>query len=366
VLEELLKRGYKFPQVTTWTRATPKDIKMMVDVTQGSVKETGMLASSSDHHIFDKLGFKSKEEAMDKYLAPIITAVESKVVPRVHLEDATKADIYGFVIPFIQRVQEETHGLAKFRVCDTLGVGVPDPYAALPFGIPRLISTLVKETGAEIEFHGHNDFGYATANTVMAWQYGAKRANVAFGGLGERTGNTCLEQVLANYIRLYGDPGFKLEALPQMRDLIDKEVSPISSKQPIIGEVFSSQAGIHQTGLSRQDKAQGGAIYLPFAPELLGETDYELNKIGALSGMDGIVSVLNRYVKAISGQDGKYTTTSRTAKYIYDKVQEAYDGVWNENTRRWTSRRTFFTPEEIYSLAMEFEQQRSAPTAETK
>ena len=73
-LDQLLSRGYQFPQVTTWTRATPKDIRLMVDVTQGRVTETGMLASSSDHHIFDKLRFRSKEAAIEAYLEPIMTA----------------------------------------------------------------------------------------------------------------------------------------------------------------------------------------------------------------------------------------------------------------------------------------------------
>ena len=54
-LEKLLERGYEFPRVTTWTRATPKDIRLLVKVSQGKVEETGMLASASDHHIFDKL-----------------------------------------------------------------------------------------------------------------------------------------------------------------------------------------------------------------------------------------------------------------------------------------------------------------------
>ncbi|MEE9285541.1 MAG: 2-isopropylmalate synthase, partial [Dehalococcoidia bacterium] len=149
-LERLLERGYDFPQVTTWTRATPKDIKLMVDVSGGQVTETGMLASASDHHIFDKLRFRSKEEAAERYLQPIMTALEHGVTPRVHLEDATKADIHGFIIPFIQRVLRETEGKAKFRVCDTLGLGFPDPHASLPMGVPRLISTIVTETGAEI------------------------------------------------------------------------------------------------------------------------------------------------------------------------------------------------------------------------
>ena len=125
VLEKLLERGYKFPQVTTWTRATPKDIKLLVEVSQGKVKESGILASSSDHHIFDKLKYRSKEVAIKKHLVPIMTAVENGIRPRVHLEDTTRSDIHGWVIPFMQKVMKETEGRACFRICDTVGLGHP-------------------------------------------------------------------------------------------------------------------------------------------------------------------------------------------------------------------------------------------------
>ena len=69
-------------------------------------------------------------KAAEKYLAPIVTACELGMRPRVHLEDTTKADIFGWVIPFMQRVMRETKGMASFRVCDTIGYGVPDPHAA--------------------------------------------------------------------------------------------------------------------------------------------------------------------------------------------------------------------------------------------
>ncbi len=364
-LERLLERGYDFPQVTTWTRATPKDIKLMVEVSGGKVRETGMLASASDHHIFDKLGFRSKEEAAEKYLQPIMTACEHGIVPRVHLEDATKADIHGFIIPFIQRVLKETEGKAKFRICDTLGIGFPDPYASLPMGVPRLISTIVMETGAELEWHGHNDFGFATANSVIAWRYGAKRVNVAFGGLGERTGNTTLEQVLADYIRIYGDPGFKLEALREMTELVRNEVTEINVKAPIVGDaIFTTQAGIHQSGVERQKKAEGGDIYLPFDPQLLGERAVELHRVGSLSGSEGIVALLNKKAAGL-GRPAAYTNASRVVKHVYDKVQEAYDGRWDEARGAFDARRTFFTEDELYRLAEEFERsQHAQPQAE--
>ena len=358
-LERLLEREYEFPQVTTWTRAIPKDIKDLVEISRGSIKETGMLASSSDHHIFDKLKHRSKAEAAEKYLAPILTACENGIRPRIHLEDTTKADIFGFVIPFMQRVLRETDNWAKFRICDTIGWGSPDPHAPLPVGIPRLISTLVRETGAELEFHGHNDFGMATANSMAALRYGCRRVNVAFAGLGERTGNTALEQVVAGFIREYGDPGFRLDVLGRMRDLIAADVCTIPPKQPIIGEVFSTQAGIHQTGIRRRDDDAGGPIYLPFDAAIVGDEAAELHRIGALSGMDGIVSVLNRQVKAETGQDGAYSTVSRAVKVVYDHIQAAYDGTYDrESDSLAGQRRTFFTPEEILALAREAEDER--------
>ena len=97
-------------------------------------------------------------------------------------------------------------------------------------------------------------------------------------------------------MRQYGDPGFKLEALAEIADLIQTEVAPISEKQPIVGShIFTTQAGLHQTVIQRQSQATGGLLYLPFDSASVGHQELELNRIGALSGMDGIVSVLNRH-----------------------------------------------------------------------
>jgi isopropylmalate/homocitrate/citramalate synthase len=353
-LERLLERGYEWPRVTTWTRATPKDIKLLVEVSQGRVKETGMIASASDHHIFDKLRFRSKEEAIEKYLEPIVTALENQITPRIHLEDCTRADIFGWVIPFMQRVLDESKGTAKFRICDTIGWGSPDPYAALPWGVPRLFTVLREETGAELEFHGHNDFGLATANSIAAWRYGGKKVNVAFAGLGERTGNTSLEQMVAALVRHYGDPGLDLAALEGMKQLIDGEVTPLPDRAPIIGEVFTTTAGIHQAGIGRQDDAPGGLIYLPFAASLFGRKELELSRVGSLSGAEGIISVLNREMERM-GKDERFGATSRVVKQIYDRIQDEYDGQYDAQHDHWVNaRRTFFTSEDILQLAGEF------------
>ncbi|MDO8612403.1 MAG: hypothetical protein Q7R32_06220 [Dehalococcoidia bacterium] len=353
VLDKLLEREYDYPKITTWIRANPKDVKQLYDASQGRVKETGMLASSSDHHIFDKLGYHSKEEAVDKYLRPILTACEYGITPRIHLEDCTRADVYGWVVPFMLTVLEATEGRAKFRICDTIGWGVPDPYAALPQGVPRLVSTLFAETGAELEFHGHNDFGLATANALAAWRYGCRKVNVTFGGLGERTGNTPLEQVLAGYIRLNGDPGFDLPVLAEMKRTVEEHLTPLAATAPIIGEVFTTQAGIHQAGVAKQEDALGGLIYLAYDPATVGSEQAERSVVGALSGSDGIVALLNREAEA-RGLDVRFSNTSRVVKEVYDRVQAAYNGMYDSSSDAWVSyRTTFFQPGEIWQMVVD-------------
>ena len=356
VLEKLLERGYEFPRVTTWTRATPKDIKLLVRLSQGQVKETGLLASASDHHIFDRLKYPSKEIAVEKYLVPILAALENGIRPRIHLEDATRADIPGWVIPFMKRVTKATEGKACFRVCDTIGWGVSDPRARPPIGIPKLITILREETGAELEFHGHNDFGLATANSIAAWVYGCNRVNATFAGMGERTGNTSLEQMVAAVIRFFGDPGFDLHVLAEIANLISKEVHPISSRAPIIGQaIFTTQAGLHQTGVKRHAEAPGGLIYLPYSPSVVGREEVELHRIGGLTGMEGLVAILNQELEA-KGEHGRYTLVSKTVKQVYDRVHEEYDGTWDEEKNVFVKLRTsFFEPQELMAMAKEVE-----------
>jgi len=101
--------------------------------------------------------------------------------------------------------------------------------------------------------------------------------------------------VLVNYVRQYGNLGLKLEILTEIADLIRAEVVTIPEKQPIIGgDIFTTQAGLHQTGIQRQSQTPGGLIYLPYDLRFVGRKETGLNRIGSLSGTDGIISLLNR------------------------------------------------------------------------
>ena len=130
--------------------------------------------------------------------------------PRCHLEDITRSDIYGFVIPFcleLMNLMEEYKIPVKIRVCDTMGYGVNYPGAVIPRSVPGIIYGLRVHAGVPselIEFHGHNDFYKAVSNSTTAWLYGASGVNCSLFGIGERTGNTPLEAMVFEYAQLRG------------------------------------------------------------------------------------------------------------------------------------------------------------------
>lgn len=125
-IEKCQSLGLKFPEITTWIRASKEDFKLVRDL---GIRETGILVSCSDYHIFKKLK-KTRGEAMKMYLEAVSEAFEAGVMPRCHLEDITRADFYGFVVPFVNELMKMSAQAkipVRIRACDTMGYGVPYP-----------------------------------------------------------------------------------------------------------------------------------------------------------------------------------------------------------------------------------------------
>ena len=127
-----MERGYQFPEITSWIRASKKDFELVKDI---GMKETGILVSCSDYHIFYKMKM-TRSQAMEHYLSVVRECLEIGVAPRCHLEDITRSDIHGFVIPFcfsLMKLGEEYKIPVKIRACDTMGYGVN--FAGAPFSL---------------------------------------------------------------------------------------------------------------------------------------------------------------------------------------------------------------------------------------
>ncbi|MDR1315036.1 MAG: histone-lysine N-methyltransferase [Deltaproteobacteria bacterium] len=251
--------GLPFPIVTGWIRAVPEDLKLVRDM---GIKETGILTSISDYHIYLKLGI-SRRKAMDKYLGLVKEALSYGISPRCHFEDVTRADVYGMAVPFAQQLKllsEESGIPVLVRLCDTLGMGVTYPGAALPRSVPRLVRAFIEDAGMDgrdLEWHGHNDFHKGFANAATAWLYGLGSVNSTVFGFGERTGNTPLEALLVEHAALRGPtPGVDLTAITEMAAYFESHLGVrIPPNYPLAGRDFNvTSAGIHADGLLKNEE----------------------------------------------------------------------------------------------------------------
>ncbi|OQA92370.1 MAG: 2-isopropylmalate synthase [Elusimicrobia bacterium ADurb.Bin231] len=251
--------GCRYPEITGWIRANKNDFKL---VKSSNLKETGILTSVSDYHIFLKLK-KTRRQAMDMYLDIVRAALEEKIIPRCHFEDITRADFYGFVVPFAQelmKLSKEAGIPVKIRACDTLGFGVTYPGVSMPRSVNGIMYGLTKFAGVPsewLEWHGHNDFYRALTNSIGAWLYGCSAANASILGIGERTGNTPTEALVIEYIALKGSAnGMDTTVIAELAEYFEKEIGyQIPQTQPYVGKNFNvTKAGIHADGLLKDEE----------------------------------------------------------------------------------------------------------------
>ena len=258
-LQRCQELGLQFPEITTWIRASKEDFKLVKDL---GIRETGILVSCSDYHIFKKMGL-TRKQAMDKYLATIADAFEADIMPRCHLEDITRADFYGFVVPFVNELMKMSRDAripVRIRACDTMGYGVPYTGVALPRSVPGIIYGLMHYSGVEseyLEWHGHNDFYKAVTNASTAWLYGAAAVNCSLLGIGERTGNIPLEAMVMEYASLRGSlDGMDPTAITEIAKYFENEIGyKIPPMTPFVGKYFNmTRAGIHADGLMKDEE----------------------------------------------------------------------------------------------------------------
>lgn len=321
-LEKCMELGYKFPEITTWIRANKKDFDMVKSI---GVKETGILVSCSDYHIFHKMGL-TRKQALDKYLGIVKECINAGLRPRCHFEDITRADFYGFVVPFasqLMQISRECHIPIKVRACDTLGLGVPYPGVALPRSVSGIIYGLQHYAGVPsdmIEWHGHNDFYKGVVNAATAWMYGASAVNCSLLGIGERTGNVPLEAMVFEYASLRGTMnGMHPEVITEIADYIKNETDyDLPPMTPFVGDNFNlTRAGIHADGMMKNPE-----IYNIFDTESILDRPPKVS-VTNTSGVAGVAFWVNQYNKkldlpAVSKNDPVVVK-------IYSWVCEQYD-----------------------------------------
>jgi len=352
-VEQCLALGLLYPEVTGWIRADREDVKL---VKEARLRETGILTSVSDYHIFLKLN-KTRSQALDGYLSIVRTLLSEGVCPRCHFEDITRADIYGFCIPFaieLMKLREESKMDIKIRLCDTMGYGVTYPGASLPRSVEKLVSAFINDAGVPgklLEWHGHNDFHKAFINATTAWLYGCSAVNGTLLGLGERTGNPAIEALVIEYISLTGKKGsIDTTVITEIAEYFEKEVGyKIPANYPFVGAEFNvTRAGIHVDGLIKNEEIYNifdtaKILKRPIVPMITDKSGkagiaYWINTHLGLSG-DGMVDKrhpgISRIHKWITEQyeDGRMTSISNeelehlVRKYLPDLFMSSLDKI---------------------------------------
>lgn len=333
-----LERGYKFPEVTSWIRANKEDFKLVKDM---GLKETGMLMSCSDYHIFKKLN-KTRAEAMDLYLSLVEEALENGIAPRCHLEDITRADFFGFVVPFAQKlmVLSKKSGIkVKIRACDTLGLGLPYSGTQLPRSVPHIIHGLRTYAGVPseyLEWHGHNDFYNVVPNATTAWLHGCSSINTSLFGIGERTGNCPLEAMIIEYGQLKGNvKDMNLKLITEIGKYFEGEFKySIPPRTPYVGSEFNvTRAGIHADGILKDEE-----IYNIFDTEKILDRPIVVS-VNEHSGLAGIAAWINTYFRLKDSQ--RIDKKDERVQVIKEWVDKQYE----------TGRNTVMTSEELYVIA---------------
>ena len=295
------EKGFQFPEITSWIRAKKEDFQLVKEL---ELQETGILVSCSDYHIYNKMKW-TRTEALHNYLSIVIAALDAGVRPRCHFEDITRADFFGFVLPFaneLMKLMDQYKIPIKVRACDTLGLGTFIPGVVLPRSVAQIMYNLKNYAGvpsALLEWHGHNDFYHAVSNAVTAWLHGAASINTSLLGIGERTGNTPLEAMCIEYCELKGhNGGMDLRVITEIAEYFEKRLDyQIPPRTPFVGRAFNStRAGIHADGLMKDEE-----IYNIFnTTEILGRPPAII--VDATSGSAGIAAWINTYF-SLSGDE---------------------------------------------------------------
>jgi len=348
-VEKCLELGHRYPEVTGWIRASKQDFKL---VTEMGLGETGILTSASDYHIFLKLK-KSRAETMALYLDIVETALASDLSAiRCHLEDITRADFEGFVIPYVQRLMElaeQANKPVKIRLCDTMGYGLPYAEATLPRSIPKMLHALRHECGVPstwLEWHGHNDFHKVLVNSTTAWLYGCAAANTALFGFGERTGNPPLEGAVMDYISMRGDAnGVDTRVITEIAEYFNSEVGvEIPGNYPFVGTNFNvTSAGIHADGMLKNEE-----IYNIFDTEKILARPARVS-VTDKSGLAGIAHWVNSYLglKPEAAVDKRHPGIA----LINDWIHELYEAgrVTSISDKEMLVRARMYMPEHFKS-----------------
>jgi homocitrate synthase NifV len=298
-----------------WCRMLTGDVDAAI---AAGVSMVNVSVPVSDVQIAAKLGGK-RGNAIEMIKRVVGYARGKGLLVAVGGEDSSRADV-DFLAEIVATAKAA--GARRFRVADTLSVLDPDSSYAL-------MAALRATTDLELEFHGHDDLGLATANTLAAIKAGATHASVTVIGLGERAGNAPLEEVAVALRQLYGrETGIVLSELGNVASVVAAAAArTIPLNKAIVGEhVFTHESGIHVDGLLKDQRT-----YQSLDPLLFGRSNRIV--IGKHSGLSAITSLLSDLHLSASADQSRGILARVRDHAVRNKgpvARETVSRIWRE------------------------------------
>ncbi|WP_456327509.1 2-isopropylmalate synthase [Archaeoglobus sp.] len=286
-IKEIANAGLN-AEICSFARIKEIDIDAVANADADSVF---MVAPSSDIHIKTKFPNKSRDDIIEMSVRAVEYAKERGLIVEFGAEDSSRADL-NFVKSLFKAVLDA--GADRLTFTDTVGVLTPEKAECI-------MRELTSEFDVPIAFHGHNDFGLATANTIFAVKGGAREIHVTINGLGERAGNAPLEEVVLTLETFYGvKTKIRKEKIYDTSKLVEALTRfPIALNKPIVGyNAFMHESGIHTSALLRNAKA-----YEPIPPEMIGRKRAIVH--GKHSGKASIMRLIEELGYEASGEQVK-------------------------------------------------------------
>ena len=296
-------RELESPIIAALARAVPRDIEIAAEaLTDARRKRIHTFLASSPIHMKYKLG-KEPHEVVELAVQAVKQARDLVEDVEFSPEDATRSE-WDFLVELVSRVVEA--GATTINIPDTVGYTTPDEYGAL---FAHLIKHVPNSEKIRFSAHCHNDLGMATANSLAAVRNGARQIECTINGIGERAGNTAMEEV-AMALRTRGEyyslhTNIRTEEIIRSSRLVRQVTGMnVQPNKAIVGDnAFAHESGIHQDGVLKNR-----LTYEIMTPESVG---LESNRM-----------VLGRH-------SGRHAFKDRLVRLGYVLEEEEFQQVWN-------------------------------------
>jgi len=315
-VREIAKK-IKRSQVTALARTSPQDIRRAWDAVRfAKYPRIHTFIATSNIHLKYKLRM-DREQVMKEAVRAVRYAKTFCKNVEFSAEDATRSDV-DFLCQILSKVIEA--GATTINIPDTVGYAIPSEFGELIRTLRQKVRGVEKIT---LSVHCHNDLGLAVANSVAAIQNGARQVECTINGIGERAGNTSLEEVVMA-LRTRNDLlRFQTRLNPKHLFTTSRLVSKITgmvvqpNKAVVGANAFAHQSGIHQDGVLKEK-----LTYEIMTPESVGITKSSI-VLGKLSGRHAFRERLKDLGYRLSDSD--LERAFNRFKQLADKKRDIFD-----------------------------------------